>query len=142
MPAVPGYYVPTTGATNMTPSPAGYYVRTSSYVGAPKGNVVSIDAGRYLLQKGTPDTPDRTVFTLQSNTSDNLESYLLQGDSLVPLDSDGNPSNDPINHGTAPVGHDQRAYNGRSQCQDECTDPQLERGTEAIGQKLFHRFAL
>ena len=66
-------------------SPAGYYVRTSTYMGAPKGNVVSIDAGHYLLQKGTPDTPDRTVFSLQSNTSDNLESYLLQGDSLVPL---------------------------------------------------------
>ena len=77
-------------------SPAGYYVRTSTYMGAPKGNVVSIDAGHYLLQKGTPDTPDRTVFSLQSNTSDNLESYLLQGDSLVPLDSDGNPIHAPF----------------------------------------------
>ena len=77
-------------------SPAGYYVRTSTYMGAPKGNVVSIDAGHYLLQKGTPDTPDRTVFTLQSNTSDNLESYLFQGDSLVPLDSDGNPIHAPF----------------------------------------------
>lgn len=77
-------------------SPAGYYVRTGTYMGAPKGNVVSIDAGHYLLQKGTPDTPDRTVLSLQSNTSDNLESYLLQGDSLVPLDSDGNPIHAPF----------------------------------------------
>ena len=77
-------------------SPAGYYVRTSTYMGAPKGNVVSIDAGHYLLQKGTPDTPDRTVLSLQSNTSDNLESYLLRGDSLEPLDSDGNPIHAPF----------------------------------------------
>jgi inhibitor of cysteine peptidase len=78
-------------------SPAGYYVRTSTYLGAPKGNVVSIDAGHYLLQKGTPDKPDWTVFSLQSNTSDSLESYLLQGDSLVPLGSDGKPIQAPFN---------------------------------------------
>ena len=78
-------------------TPAGYYVRTSTYLGAPKGDVVSIDAGHYLLQRGTPDTPDRTVFSLQSNTSDSLESYLLQGDSLVPLGSDGKPIQAPFN---------------------------------------------
>jgi copper homeostasis protein (lipoprotein) len=84
-------------AEGSTQSPAGYYVRTSTYLGAPKGNVVSIDAGHYLLQKGTPDKPDWTVFTLQSNTSDSLESYLLQGDSLVPLGSDGKPIQAPFN---------------------------------------------
>ena len=84
-------------AGDHTQSPAGYYVRTSTYIGAPKGNVVSIDAGHYLLQKGTPDKPDRTVFSLQSNTSDSLESYLLQGDSLVPLGSDGKPIQAPFN---------------------------------------------
>ena len=78
-------------------TPAGYYVRTSTYLGAPKGNVVSIDAGHYLLQKGTPDKPDWTVFSLQSNTSDSPESYLLQGDSLVPLGSDGKPIQAPFN---------------------------------------------
>jgi predicted secreted protein len=84
-------------AADAAQSPAGYYVRTSTYLGAPKGNVVSIDAGHYLLQKGTPDKPDWTVFTLQSNTSGNLESYLLQGDSLVPLGSDGKPIQAPFN---------------------------------------------
>jgi predicted secreted protein len=78
-------------------SPAGYYVRTSTYLGAPKGDVVSIDAGHYLLQRGTPDKPNWTVFSLQSNTSDSLESYLLQGDSLVPLGSDGKPIQAPFN---------------------------------------------
>ena len=78
-------------------TPAGYYVRTSTYLGAPKGDVVSIDAGHYLLQKGTPDKPNWTVFSLQSNTSDSLESYLLQGDSLVPLGSDGKPIQAPFN---------------------------------------------
>jgi predicted secreted protein len=84
-------------AADAAQSPAGYYVRTSTYLGAPKGNVVSIDAGHYLLQKGTPDKPDWTVFSLQSNTSDSLESYLLQGDSLVPLGSDGKPIQAPFN---------------------------------------------
>jgi predicted secreted protein len=78
-------------------SPAGYYVRTSTYLGAPKGDVVSIDAGHYLLQKGTPDTPNRTVISLRPNTSDNLESYLMQGDSLAPLGSDGKPIQAPFN---------------------------------------------
>jgi predicted secreted protein len=86
-------------AADAAQSPAGYYVRTSTYLGAPKGNVVSIDAGHYLLQKGTPDKPDWTVFSLQSNTSDSLESYLLQGDSLVPLGSDGKPIQAPFNLG-------------------------------------------
>ena len=51
----------------------------------------------YLLQKGTPDKPDWTVYSLRSNTSDSLESYLLQGDSLVPLGSDGQPIQAPFN---------------------------------------------
>ena len=84
-------------AEGSTQSPAGYYVRTSTYLGAPKGDVVSIDAGHYLLQQGTPDKPDWTVFSLQSNTSDSLESYLLQGDSLVPLGSDDKPIQAPFN---------------------------------------------
>jgi copper homeostasis protein (lipoprotein) len=84
-------------AEGSTQSPAGYYLRTSTYLGAPKGDVVSIDAGHYLLQKGTPDKPGWTVFTLRPNTSDNLESYLLQGDSLVPLGSDGKPIQAPFN---------------------------------------------
>ena len=84
-------------AEGSTQSPVGYYVRTSTYLGAPKGDVVSIDAGHYLLQKGTPDKPDWTVFTLQPNTSDSLESYLLQADSLVPLGSDGKPIQAPFN---------------------------------------------
>jgi predicted secreted protein len=84
-------------AEDSAQSPAGYYVQTSTYLGAPKGDVVSIVAGHYLLQKGTPDKPDWTVFTLQSNTSDSLESYLLQGDSLVPLGSDGKPIQAPFN---------------------------------------------
>jgi predicted secreted protein len=84
-------------AADAAQSPAGYYVRTSTYLGAPKGDVVSIDAGHYLLQTGTPDKPDWTVFSLQSNTSDSIESYLLQGDSLVPLGSDGKPIQAPFN---------------------------------------------
>ena len=84
-------------AADAAQSPAGYYVRTSTYLGAPKGDVVSIDAGHYLLQRGTPDKPDWTVYSLRSNTSDSLESYLLQGDSLVPLGSDGQPIQAPFN---------------------------------------------
>jgi hypothetical protein len=75
----------------------GYYVRTSTYLGAPKGNVVFIEAGNYLLQRGTPANPDWTVYTLQSNTSDHLENYRLEGDALVPLDSDDKPIQSPFN---------------------------------------------
>ena len=78
-------------------SPTGYYVRTSTYLRAPRPNVVSIDAGHLLVQKGTPDKPDWTVYTLQSGTSDHLESYLLQGDTLTPLGDDGKPIQAPFN---------------------------------------------
>jgi copper homeostasis protein (lipoprotein) len=84
-------------ASGSAQSPVGYYVRTSTYLGAPKGNVIFIEAGNYLLQRGTPANPDWTVYTLQSNTSDHLENYRLEGDALVPLDSDDKPIQSPFN---------------------------------------------
>ena len=84
-------------AADSAQSPVGYYVRTSTYLGAPKGDVVFIEAGNYLLRRGTPANPDWTVYTLQSNTSDHLESYRLEGDALVPLDSDDKPIQSPFN---------------------------------------------
>lgn len=81
-------------AEDSTQSPVGYYVRTSEYLGK---TTVFIDAGHLLVQKGTPDTPDRTVYSLQSNTSDHIGSYLLQGGTLVPLGDDGKPIQAPFN---------------------------------------------
>lgn len=84
-------------AVDSPQSSSGYYVRSSTYLRAPRGNVVSIDAGHLLVQRGTPAKPDWTVYTLQSNTSDHLESYLLQGDTLTPLGDDGKPIQAPFN---------------------------------------------
>ena len=75
-------------------SPVGYYVRTSAYLGKP---TVFIDAGKLLLQRGTPADPKHTIYTLKSNTSDHLESYLLQGDTLAPMGEDGKPIQAPFN---------------------------------------------
>lgn len=81
-------------AENSAQSPIGYYVRTSEYLGKP---TVFIDAGHLQLQRGTPDDPNQTIYSLKSNTSDHLENYLLQGDTLVPLDAEGKPIQAPFN---------------------------------------------
>ncbi|HEX6772091.1 MAG TPA: protease inhibitor I42 family protein [Acidobacteriaceae bacterium] len=81
-------------AENSAQSPIGYYVRTSEYLGRP---TIFIEAGHLQLQRGTPDDPNQTIYSLKSNTSDHLESYLLQGDMLVPLDTEGKPIQAPFN---------------------------------------------
>ncbi len=44
-----------------------YYVRTMKYLGAPKGDVTSVDAGSWSLKKGTPADPNAIVYSLRSN---------------------------------------------------------------------------
>jgi predicted secreted protein len=81
-------------AEDLSQSPVGYYVRTSDYLGKP---TVFIDSGHLLVQKGTPDDPNHTVYSLKSNTSEHIENYLLQGDTLIPLGDDGKPIQAPFN---------------------------------------------
>ena len=84
-------------ALDSSQSRRGYYVQTSRYLGAPKGEVISIEAGQLTIQKGTPEHSDWIEYSLQSNTSDQRESYRLDGDTLAPLGSDGKPIQAPFN---------------------------------------------
>ncbi len=74
-----------------------YYVRTMKYLGAPKGDTTSINAGSWLLKKGTPADPNAIVYSLRSNESNSLENYQLQGDTLIALGSDWKPIQAPFN---------------------------------------------
>lgn len=68
-----------------------YYVRTMTYLGAPNGDVTTVNAGTWSLRKGTPADPNAAVYSLRSNQSAHMENYQSQGDTLIPLGSDGKP---------------------------------------------------
>jgi predicted secreted protein len=74
-----------------------YYVRTMKYLGAPRGDTVFVSAGKWSLKKGTPANPNGVTYAIGSNTSDQSESYLLKGDTLIALGSDGKPIQAPFN---------------------------------------------
>ncbi|HEX4022340.1 MAG TPA: protease inhibitor I42 family protein [Acidobacteriaceae bacterium] len=84
-------------ATGMQELTNTYYVRTMTYLDAPKGDVTSVEAGAWSWSKGTPADPHASVYSLKSNRSNQLENYRLQGDILVALDSDLKPIQAPFN---------------------------------------------
>jgi uncharacterized lipoprotein NlpE involved in copper resistance len=75
---------------NMRCGCAGYYVQTMTYLGTPKGDVVSVVSGTWGLKRYTSGTPDGSIFALQSNDSDTVKIYQRQA-ALIALDSDGKP---------------------------------------------------
>ena len=74
-----------------------YYVRTMKYLGAPNGDVTSVDAGNWSQKLGTPADPNALLYSLRSNESNRLEDYRLRGDTLVAIGSDGKPIPAPFN---------------------------------------------
>jgi inhibitor of cysteine peptidase len=76
---------------------ATYYVRTMKYLGSPNGDTISISAGNWSLKTGTPADAKAIVYSLRSNTSDHVDSYQLNGDTLAVIGSDGKPAQNPYN---------------------------------------------
>lgn len=69
---------------------AEYYVQTMTYLGTPKGDVVSVVSGGWGLKAYTGGTPDGSIIALQSNDSDSVKLFQRQA-ALIALDSDGKP---------------------------------------------------
>jgi inhibitor of cysteine peptidase len=69
-----------------------YYVRTTQYQGASKGDTTFVSAGNLSVKADTP-----AIYSLQSNTSDHVDSYQLKGDTLEVIDSNGKPAANPYN---------------------------------------------
>jgi inhibitor of cysteine peptidase len=76
---------------------ATYYVRTMQYLGSPNGDTLSISAGNWSVKTGTPADAKAVVYSLRSNTSDHVDSYQLNGDTLAVIGSDGKPAQNPYN---------------------------------------------
>ncbi|MFL6428949.1 MAG: protease inhibitor I42 family protein [Acidobacteriaceae bacterium] len=74
-----------------------YYVRTTKYLGSPKGDTTFVSAGNWSLKTGTPVDPKAVVYSLHSNTSDHVDTYQLKGDTLLVIGSDGKPAQNPYN---------------------------------------------
>jgi inhibitor of cysteine peptidase len=76
---------------------ATYYVRTTQYQGSPNGDTISISAGNWSVKTGTPADAKAVVYSLRSNTSDHVDSYQLNGDTLAVIGSDGKAAQNPYN---------------------------------------------
>jgi inhibitor of cysteine peptidase len=76
---------------------ATYYVRRTKYLGSPKGDTVSVSAGKWSLKTGTAADAKAAVYSLRSNTSDHVDTYQLSGDTLLVIGSDGKPAQNPYN---------------------------------------------
>jgi inhibitor of cysteine peptidase len=76
---------------------ATYYVRTMKYLGSPNGDTVSVSAGNWSRRTGTPADAKAIVYSLRSNTSDHVDTYQLNGDTLAVIGSDGKPAQNPYN---------------------------------------------
>ncbi|HEX6496968.1 MAG TPA: protease inhibitor I42 family protein [Acidobacteriaceae bacterium] len=74
-----------------------YYVRTTKYLGSPKGDTAFVSAGNWSLKTGTAVDPKAVVYSLHSNTSDHVDDYQLKDDSLLVIGSDGKPAQNPYN---------------------------------------------
>ncbi len=74
-----------------------YYVRTKKYLGSPNGDIVSVSAGNWSLTTGTPADAKAVVYSLHSNTSDHVDTYQLEGDTLIVIGNDGKPAQNPYN---------------------------------------------
>jgi inhibitor of cysteine peptidase len=76
---------------------ATYYVRTMKYLGSPNGDTVAVSAGNWSLKTGTSADAKAIVYSLRSNTSDHVDRYQLNGDTLAVIGSDGKPAQNPYN---------------------------------------------
>jgi predicted secreted protein len=77
---------------------ATYYVRTMKYLGSPNGDTISVSAGTWSIKTpGTPADAKAVVYSLRSNTSDHVDTYQLNGDTLAVIGSDGKPAQNPYN---------------------------------------------
>jgi inhibitor of cysteine peptidase len=77
---------------------ATYYVRTMKYLGSPNGDTISVSAGTWSVKApGTPADAKAVVYSLRSNTSDHVDTYQLNGDTLAVIGSDGKPAQNPYN---------------------------------------------
>jgi inhibitor of cysteine peptidase len=74
-----------------------YYVTTMKYQGAPKGDTTFVSAGNLSVKTGTPADSKAVVYSLHSNTSDHVDSYQLNGNTLAVIDSNGKPAANPYN---------------------------------------------
>jgi inhibitor of cysteine peptidase len=76
---------------------ATYYVRTMRYLGSPNGDTTSISAGNWSRRTGAAADAKAIVYSLRSNTSDHVDSYQLNSDTLAVIGSDGKPAQNPYN---------------------------------------------
>jgi inhibitor of cysteine peptidase len=74
-----------------------YYVRTMKYLGSPNGDTIAVSAGNWSLKTGTPADAKAIVYLLRSNTSDHVDTYQLNGETLAVIGSDGKPAQNPYN---------------------------------------------
>ena len=74
-----------------------YYVRTMKYLGSPNGDTIAVSAGNWSLKTGTPADAKAIVYSLRSNTSDHVDTYQLNGETLAVIGSDGKPAQNPYN---------------------------------------------
>ena len=61
-----------------------YYVDAMTYIGRPS---VYVSAGKFYMSKGTPSNPEAAVYSLSLDSTDRDQNYLIQGDTLAPLDN-------------------------------------------------------
>jgi inhibitor of cysteine peptidase len=74
-----------------------YYVRTMRYLGSPNGDTIAVTAGNWSLKTGRPADAKAIVYSLRSNTSDHVDTYQLEGETLAVIGSDGKPAQNPYN---------------------------------------------
>jgi inhibitor of cysteine peptidase len=74
-----------------------YYVTTMKYLDAPKGNVTTVTAGEWTLNRGSVADPNATVYCLYSAGGDGRTNYQIKGDSLIALDPDLKVIQSPFN---------------------------------------------
>ena len=74
-----------------------YYVTTMKYLDAPKGNVTTVTAGEWTLNRGSAVDPNATVYCLYSAAGDGRTNYQMKDDTLIALDPDLKVIQSPFN---------------------------------------------
>lgn len=74
-----------------------YYVTTMKYLDAPKGNITTVTAGEWTLNRGSAADPNATVYCLYSAGGDGRTNYQVKGDTLIALDPDLKVIQSPFN---------------------------------------------
>jgi uncharacterized lipoprotein NlpE involved in copper resistance len=88
-----------------------FFVRTQTYRGAPRGDVVLTDRGDWAVLRGDATDENATVYQLNPDDEQHSESLLLQdsGSALVQLDREQKPIDSPFNLTLRRVGSQQQA---------------------------------